>query len=121
VSIETHNGVTLLTVAAEGPALASEADALDLIGQTYGAHIDMIVLPVARLSPDFFRLSTQLAGHFFQKMQNYRVRLAIVGDLTPQMEASTALTDFVGETNRVGHHLFVPSSDALLAILAQRG
>ncbi len=117
MSIQTHNGIKVMTIAADGPLLASEADALDLIGQTYGEEIDLIALPVSRLAPEFFTLSTQLAGHFFQKMQNYRMRLAIVGDLSTQLAASKALNDFVGETNRIGHHLFVLDHDALLRAL----
>ena len=109
-----------MSVAADGPLLASEADALDLIGQTYGEEIDMIAVPVGRLSPEFFTLSNQLAGHFFQKMQNYRLRLAIVGDLSAQLAASKALSDFVGETNRIGHHIFAPDRAALLVALEGR-
>lgn len=34
--ITTQNGLTLLELDATGPLLASEQDALDLIGETYG-------------------------------------------------------------------------------------
>jgi hypothetical protein len=101
------NGVQLLLVAETGPALSSEADALDLIGLTYGQEIDAIVVPVARLGDDFFDLSTQLAGGFFQKFQNYRMRLIVMGEIGDKSARSGALADFVRETNSVGQHLFV--------------
>lgn len=104
---ETMNGIGLLVVDVDGAPLSSEADALDLIGQSYGMEIEGIVVPVARFAPEFFQLSTRLAGLFIQKFQNYSLRLIILGDIADAIEASTALTDFVRETNRTGHHLFV--------------
>lgn len=63
-------------------------------------------MPVARFALQFFQLRTQLAGGFFQKFQNYRMRLAIMGDISAHISGSKALQDFVTETNRKGHHLF---------------
>ncbi len=117
MSLERINGVALFFVAAEGPALSSEQDALDLLGETYGTETEMIAVPASRFAPEFFDLSTRLAGHFFQKLQNYRMRLAIVGDISGPVSSSKALADFVGETNRRGHHLFVADRDALVAAL----
>lgn len=119
MSTERINGLTLFFVAAEGPALSSEQDALDLLGETYGTETDMIVVPHSRLAPEFFDLSTRLAGHFFQKLQNYRMRLAIVGDISEHVSRSKALHDFVGETNRQGHHLFATDREALAAALGK--
>ncbi len=119
MSTERVNDLTLFFVAADGPALCSEQDALDLLGETYGTETDMIVVPVVRLAPEFFDLSTKLAGHFIQKMQNYQMRLVILGDISVPMARSKALTDFVGETNRRGHHLFAPDRDALVAALSR--
>jgi Domain of unknown function (DUF4180) len=41
-----------------------------------------------------------LAGEFAQKFVNYRLRLAIVGDISQHLAGSEALCDFVAETNR---------------------
>lgn len=120
MSIEQVSGLNLHFAAGEGPTLASEQDALDLLGETYGMDADMIVVPVNRFSPEFFDLSSRQAGHFFQKMQNYRVRLVILGDVAAPLARSKALRDFVAETNRAGHHLFVPDRAALEARLAQK-
>lgn len=115
--VETHGDLVLYLADATGPQLCSEADALDLLGETYGTGAAMIVVPVERLAPEFFDLSTRLAGHFFQKLQNYRMRLVVLGDIAAVLEKSRALRDFVTETNRVGQHLFVPDRAALLASL----
>lgn len=117
MSTEGISGVAVFFVAAQGPALSSEQDALDLLGETYGSEAEMIAVPAGRFAPAFFDLSTTLAGHFFQKLQNYQMRLAIVGDITGAVSRSTALRDFVAETNRRGHHLFVDNRAALVSAL----
>ena len=116
--IDTLGGVVLGLLPADGPLLAGEADAVDLIGQVYGSGVEMLVVPITRLAPDFFHLETRQAGLFIQKLQTYQLRLAFLGDLSADMARSKALHDFVGETNRIGHHLFVPDRAALAARLA---
>ncbi|MBU1305548.1 MAG: DUF4180 domain-containing protein [Alphaproteobacteria bacterium] len=73
---------------------------------------------MSRLAPGFLDLSTRLAGEVFQKMEQYDRRLVIQGDIEADIAASKSLHDFVQETNRRGHHLFVPDRDSLLARLA---
>lgn len=112
-----HNDLVLVEVEAVGPLLASDQDAVDLIGSTYGTEADVIVLPLDRLDPRFLDLKSGIAGVFFQKMQNYQLRLVVVGDIATALEASRSLHDFVYETNRLGHHLFVPDHATMLARL----
>lgn len=119
MATEAMNELTLHFVAADGALLSSEQDALDLLGETYGTETDIIVVPVTRFAPGFFDLSTRAAGHFFQKMQNYRMRLVILGDLSALLSESKSLRDFVFETNKAGYHLFASDRDALSARLAQ--
>nr|WP_280139436.1 DUF4180 domain-containing protein [Devosia sp. YR412] len=106
-SVERIGGHNVQFVGSSGPMLSREQDALDLIGATYGRDVDIIVVSAERFISEFFRLNNQLAGHFFQKMQNYGIRLVILGDISFHLSRSKALQDFVGETNRIGHHLFV--------------
>lgn len=112
--------LNLFFAADDGPALASEQDALDLLGEIYGREIDVIVVPVGRFTPQFFQLSSKQAGHFFQKMQNYRVRLVILGDISAYTASSKALQDFVAETNRIGHHLFAADRSEIEAKLCRK-
>ncbi|MEO8115259.1 MAG: DUF4180 domain-containing protein [Phenylobacterium sp.] len=102
----------------DGPLLASERDATDIIGETLGADAGLVVIPVARLGQDFFELRTRLAGEMLQKFVNYRRRVAIVGDISAQVEASEALRDFVRESNRGGSVWFVPDLQELERRLA---
>ncbi|HTO27289.1 MAG TPA: DUF4180 domain-containing protein [Devosia sp.] len=115
--ITVHNGLTLLELDPAGPLLAAEQDALDLIGETYGTGADIIVVPLARLDPQFFELRSGMAGAFIQKLQNYQKRLVVLGDIAAETAASKSLRDFVYETNRVGHHLFAPDRETMLARL----
>ena len=115
--ITTYHGLVLLELDATGPSLATEQDALDLIGETYGTEADIIVVPVARFDPQFLELRSGIAGIFFQKLQNYRKRLVVLGDIAADVAASKSLHDFVYETNRVGNHLFAPDRETMLARL----
>ena len=101
--------MTAYTLPSAGPLISTEADALDIIGETYGTGADLVVIPVARLSPDFFKLSTGLAGAILQKLMNYQFRVAIVGDISAYTEKSAPLRDFVRESNRHGTVRFLDS------------
>jgi hypothetical protein len=120
MSTERLGNINLYFAAVEGPSLATERDALDLIGETYGQEIDVIVVPVGRFTPQFFQLSSKQAGHFFQKMQNYQARLVILGDISAYVASSKTLRDFVGETNRIGHHLFAADRAEMEAKLCRK-
>jgi hypothetical protein len=50
----------------------------------------------------------------------YRLLLVIVGDISQHVEASSALRDFVGETNRGDHVWFLSTLEELDERLAQR-
>jgi hypothetical protein len=88
---------------AVGAKLRTERDATDLIGEAHS--FDVIVIPVERLDEEFFRLRTGLAGAFLQKFVTYGRRVVIVGDISRHTEQSSALRDFVVESNR-GHHVW---------------
>jgi hypothetical protein len=79
----------------------------------------MVVIPVSRLSDDFFRLSTRLAGDVLQKFVNYRLRVAIVGDMSQWTAQSGPLRDFVSESNRGRSVWFMADLDELEQRLAE--
>lgn len=109
---------SVLLAAAEGPAVASERDANDLIGDAMGAGATLIAVPVARLDAAFFQLRSGLAGAIAQKIVNYRLKLAIVGDIAGRLEASSPLRDWVREANRGTDIWFVADMDELTGRLA---
>ncbi|MGW0804012.1 DUF4180 domain-containing protein [Nonomuraea sp. NPDC002799] len=97
-----------------GPRLRDTRDALDLLGDAFGRHATWVAVPAERLHDDFFDLRTGVAGEFAQKFANYRIGLAIVGDVSRFTEASSALRAWVAESNR-GAHLWFTGDLAELA------
>jgi hypothetical protein len=93
------HGVSVL-IAADRPTVADEQGALDLLGESWQSGAELLVLPVGRLDGRFFDLSSGLAGAVLQKFVNYRMPVVIVGDISAQLAASSALRAFVGESNR---------------------
>jgi len=108
-----RNGVRVFECEAEGAQLRRDRDALDLIGEAWKHRAGFIVIPAERLGDDFFRLSTRVAGEIIQKFVIYRLRVAIVGDISRYVAESSALRDFVYESNRGKHVWFVASPEEL--------
>jgi hypothetical protein len=101
--------MTDFLIPTDGPIIATEADFTDFIGEAAWGGFTRIVVPVARLSPDFFKLSTGLAGAILQKCTNYQLQVAIVGDISAHTEKSGPLRDFIYESNKRGAVRFVGS------------
>ena len=118
--IAVIDGVAVLRCATDGPLLAVEQAALDLVGEALG-RAELLVVPVARVAPAFFALASGVAGAVVQKFVNYRLRLAIVGDVDEYVAGSTALRDFVRECNRGTQTWFVADETELAARLRARG
>ncbi|HKD97424.1 MAG TPA: DUF4180 domain-containing protein [Micromonosporaceae bacterium] len=113
-----RHGVAVLECAADGPPLATDADATDLVGTALGAGVEMVAVPVARLAPEFFTLASGVAGILLQKLVTYRLRLAVVGDIGAHLATSRALRDLVAESNRGNQVWFVDSAADLDTRLA---
>ncbi len=110
--VTERRGVPVLVCDDDGPPIAGTQDALDLIGASY-ARADVVAVPAGRFDERFFVLRTGLAGEIMQKFVNYRVRLVVVGDISTQVAASTALRDLVTESNRGNQVWFVADLDEL--------
>jgi len=83
-----------------GPSLAEDRELSGLIGDLYSASAEVVAIPLARLGPDFLRLSTGVAGLLLQKLVNYRFQIAVLGDMDAAAATSDALRDFIRESNR---------------------
>ena len=97
----------------DGKKLKSERDAIELIGEALRRGASLVVIPAETLDDDFFRLRTRIAGDIVQKFVTYRLRLAIVGDISRHLSESSALRDFVRESNRGDQVWFVANRDEL--------
>ena len=113
-------GVQVLVCAPEGAPLSGENDATDLVGSALYLGAECVAIPVERLDDAFFDLRTGFAGAVAQKFVNYRLRLAIVGNVATYVSKSDALRDFVTETNRGKQLWFLPTLDDLNARLQGR-
>lgn len=88
--------------------IGNTADLLDIFATvSYTQQCDNIGIVVNRdsLPEEFFDLSTGLAGEMLQKVSNYRVKLAVVGDFCNVQ--SKSLLAFIRECNRGRHVFFV--------------
>ena len=96
---EIH-GTKVLACSPDGKKLRTDRDAVELIGEAYGQEAGWIIIPTERFEDDFFQLRTRIAGEIISKFVWYRVRVAIVGDISRHTEASASLRAFVSESNR---------------------
>jgi hypothetical protein len=103
----------------DGPPIAAERDAVDIIGEMLGAGVRLVVIPTSRLSTAFLDLKTRLAGEVLQKFVGYRRQVAILGDISQALAASGALRDFVRESNRGRAVWFVADEAELAARLGE--
>jgi hypothetical protein len=117
--IKQLGGTTVLMATADGPTISREADVLDLIGEALHHEAHWVVVPVGRLAAEFFSLGSGLAGGVLQKFVNYRICLAVLGDIAEYTADSGALRDLVRETNRGRQAWFVPDLEDLEARLSR--
>lgn len=111
-------GVRVLEYATEGPPPRTAKDATDIVSEAWVHKAKMVALSADWLGDDFFTLSTGVAGAVVQKLQDYRIRVAVVGDCARYLAASKALRDWVGECNRGRQIWFVATLEELADRLA---
>lgn len=102
-------GVRVVELPKAGDQLKNDRQAIEIISETSPHRPELIVIPVERLSDDFFHLKTRVAGEFLQKFVTYRKRVAILGDISARLAESPALRDFVYECN-AGHQIWFVTS-----------
>ncbi len=96
-----------------GDELRTDRQAIEIISQASECQPELIIIPVERLSNDFFHLKTRVAGEFLQKFVMYRKRVVILGDISAHLNSSSALRDFVYECNAGRDIWFMTSLDEL--------
>jgi hypothetical protein len=117
-AISEVNGQRVLTYRQDELTLATEQDATDLVGAAFNEQAAVVVVPADRVVPDFYQLSTRVAGEVIRKFEMYRIRLVILGDITRHLEASESFQAFVHEANRGKNLWFVPGEAELAQKLA---
>lgn len=94
----TVKGVEIAEIISEEIFIHKTEDTLDLLGNVYYQGFDTMILHQKNLTPEFFDLSTKMAGEILQKFSNYRMRLVIIGNF--ERLESKSLRDFITESNR---------------------
>jgi hypothetical protein len=112
MTYELH-GVRVLECSSERAQCRTDRDAVELIGAAWEHRASFLVIPIERLADDFFRLRTGVAGAIVQKFVNYRMRVAIAGDISRHVNESSAFRDFVVEANRGDQVWFVANIEEL--------
>lgn len=119
----TMGGKRVLVMMENAPRVESERDVDALIVACREYDTSWVALRGASLHDDFFRLETGMAGHVVQKLINYGLHVAVVGDITAWLGRSRALRAWVNESNRGNTFWFVADLNELerrLAAAAQR-
>ncbi|MEY8760697.1 DUF4180 domain-containing protein [Chryseobacterium tongliaoense] len=119
MEIKTHivNSINIAEAVSDNLIIQSAQDALDLLGNAYYQGFDRIIIHEKNITPEFFDLKTKLAGDILQKFSNYRVRLAIVGDFSTYQ--SKSIRDFIFESNKTRHIIFVDTTEKALEKLSE--
>ncbi|MEU4197505.1 DUF4180 domain-containing protein [Kribbella sp. NPDC026611] len=98
--------------------LTDEREVVQLIVDAYYGHAaEWIAFTPDQLGDEFFELRTGRAGAIAQKFVDYRMGLAVVGDISGRTAESQSLADWVRESNRGRNLWFVDDLEALDARL----
>ncbi len=105
----TSNGNEIAIVNSDEVCISDVQSALDFVmSVNYETGSHSIVLNKEAITPDFFVLSTRIAGEILQKFITYQFKFAIVGDFSGY--TSKPLKDFIYESNK-GRDIFFVSCE----------
>ena len=111
--IVRENQMAIAVVHSDVVLICDGQSALDLMMSiSYHDSCSCIVINKEALCEDFFVLRTGIAGEILQKVVNYRMKVAIVGDFDGY--TSKALRDFIYECNNGRDVFFVADEAAAL-------
>lgn len=114
MDIKIHQNASLKVgeIVSNEIVLQNSEDGTDLAGNLYYQGLDVVIIHQKSMNPDFFELSTKIAGEVLQKFSNFRMRLIILGDF--ENINSKSLRDFIYESNKGTQVNFYPNLDVAL-------
>jgi hypothetical protein len=104
----------IVTWPATAPRIDTAAQANDLIGEAWAHEASWVAVPVASFGPEVFQLKTRIFGEIAQKFVNYRLGLAVIGDIPEPYAQSHALQDYIREVNQGPDIWFLASLEELI-------
>ena len=108
------NGQTIAEFNAQDVVLRTTQEFLQMIMDSCA---EGIIVHQQNIDESFFQLRSGLAGEMLQKVVNYRLRLAIVGDFS--IYESESLKAFITESNRTSTIVFVHTTAEALTRLTR--
>lgn len=83
INIVKENNIEIAVVNRNDVLITDLQSALDLIATVgFETGCERIILNKSAICEDFFDLSTRLAGEILQKLINYHIKVAVVGDFS---------------------------------------
>ncbi len=105
-------------ILADDVVVCDVQDALDWMATADYEEVGSLIFRETHLHPDFFDLSTGLAGEILGKFTTYRMNLAVVGDFDKYQ--SKSLRAFITESNRGNQIFFVPDLESAIIKLTSK-
>ena len=113
LKILEEKNIKIAEIKSDGIVINTPQDALDLMAEAdyYGAR--SLILMENNFAPEFFDLSTKIAGEILLKFSNYRVKMAVIGEF--EKYKSKSLKAFIKESNKGNLIFFVPDRRTAIA------
>lgn len=117
--IELENKTKVVRMKDESIVISDEQLFLDVFMTiSYETGENRFVINKNNLTEEFFDLSNKIAGGILQKVINYKMKLAIIGDYSKY--ESKALKDFMYECNHGNDIFFVDNEYNALRMLNKK-
>ncbi|MEB3025669.1 MULTISPECIES: DUF4180 domain-containing protein [unclassified Parvimonas] len=115
--INIKDNINVVKIEDEKILIFDEQSALDVfMSLAYETGENKFIISKDNLIEDFFDLRTKIAGEILQKIINYKMKLAIIGDFSKYK--SKSLRDFIYECNSGRDIFFVENEFEALNLLS---
>lgn len=104
-----NNGQSIAELSSDNVTLSTTQQFLQMI---MDSAAEAVIVHKESIDESFFDLKSGLAGEMLQKVVNYRLRLAIVGDFS--IYESKSLKAFIYESNKSNTIVFVSTVEEAL-------
>ena len=114
--INIKENINVVKIEDERILIFDEQSALDVfMSLAYETGENRFIISKDNIIEDFFDLRTKIAGEILQKIINYKMKLAIIGDFSKYK--SKSLRDFIYECNSGRDIFFVENESEALKLL----
>jgi hypothetical protein len=103
------HGTAVLVCAPDGIPVDTDGVTIELLGEAIGQHAEAVVVPVERLTDDFFTPATAVADRITDRFTTYRIQLAVVGDLSGRIADTAPVRTWLAASERSDRLWMCPS------------